>query len=351
MAEFLDLLIADAAPVMIVTNDFPPRRGGIQTYVRGLCDLLPPQRVVVYAPASEGGAEHDADLPFVVIRDVASVLLPTPALVRRVKATIAQYGVGQVVYGASVPLGLMARSVHKAGVKRQIALTHGHEVWWAALPGTRQLLRRVIQDVDVATYVSRYTHARISRALRQEDAAGMVHLRPRIGSEFHPAVDGTEVRAALHIPSHAPVAICVARLVRRKGQDRLIRIWPRVLEELPDARLLVVGDGPDRRRLQRMVARKALADRVLIVGQVPDASRYYAAADVFSMPVRNRLLGLEVEGLGISYLEAEACGLRVIAGRSGGAPEAYGISNPPFGEGSAFLRRDLPTWLAGLMAD
>lgn len=317
----LNEMVDDEGAVLFLTNDFPPQHGGIQTYVRQLCDDFPAHRVLVYAPSHPAAAEYDAGLPFSVVRDEKSLLLPTPRLRARVSRTIEEHGIEHVVYGASVPLGLLSPGLMRSGVRRQIALTHGHEVWWAALPGTRRALRHVADHVDVMTFVSDYTMQRITRALGGPPCA-MVKLTPRVNAAFHPGVDGKEVRELLGIPGEALVVVCVARLVRRKGQDRLIRIWPEVLKEYPQAHLLLVGDGPDRRRLSRMALRRGLARCVIFSGAVESTPSYYAAADVFAMPVRDRFFGLEVEGYGISYLEAAAVGLTIVPGRHGGAPEA-----------------------------
>lgn len=322
MGVLQELLPPDGSRLLVLTNDFPPKRGGIQTFVQQLCEELPSKRVVVYAPAFPEAVEHDNSLPFEVVRDPTGLLLPTPALLGRLRRVIAARRVGQVLYGSSVPLGLFAPSLRRAGIARQVALTHGHEVWWAALPGSRQLLRRVARHVDALTYVSEYTGARIGRSLPERDRKKLVRLSPRADSAFNREVDGSSVRRELGIPATAPVAVCVARLVRRKGQDRLIRIWPAVLQRVPDAYLLIVGSGPDYKRLRKMVDRRGLQDRVLMTGEVAHTATYYAAGDVFALPVRSRYFGLEVEGYGISTLEAVACGLRVVVGDSGGALEA-----------------------------
>jgi phosphatidylinositol alpha-1,6-mannosyltransferase len=140
---------------------------------------------------------------------------------------------------------------------------------------------------------------------------------------FRPGIDGTDVRRQYRLGS-APVIICVSRLVRRKGQDALISVLPEVRRLVPGTRLLVVGRGPDQSRLRRLAARFGVADAVIFAGGVPlaDLPAYYSAGDVFAMPCRTRRAGMDVEGLGIVYLEASACGLPVIAGDSGGAPEA-----------------------------
>jgi phosphatidylinositol alpha-1,6-mannosyltransferase len=310
--------------VLFVTNDFPTRRGGIETFVYELCNHMDPSEVVVYTASMEGDAEFDATLPFPVYRDPSSMLLPTPAVGRRVVEVMKRHDCDRVVFGASAPLGLLGRRLRRAGAQRLVALTHGHEVWWARVPGTRQLLRRIGDSVDVMTYVSEWCRERIAPALSPAAAARMQRLSPGVDTDrFYPGCGGEEMRKRLDIPLDAPVVVCVARMVKRKGQDTLVRAWPAVLRELPDARLLLVGDGPNRARIERMVRRRGLQDSVIMTGRVPaeDIPKCMDAGDVFAMPCRSRLFGLEAEAFGIVYLEAAACGLPVLAGRSGGVPE------------------------------
>jgi phosphatidylinositol alpha-1,6-mannosyltransferase len=314
---------------LVVTNDFPPRRGGIETFVRQLCDELPPDEVVVHTASMPGDHAHDDGLAFPVVRDPARVLLPTPAVGERVTATLQRYGCDWVVFGASAPLGLLAPRLRRAGAQRIAALTHGHEVWWARVPGTRSLLRRIGDSVDVMTYVSEYCRDRIAPALSPEAAARMRPLVPTVDRErFRPGCGGAEVRHRLGIDIDTPVVVCVARMVRRKGQDTLVRLWPEVQQSFPGAVLLLVGDGPGRRRIERMVARRGLEACVRMTGAVPweEVPAYLDAGDVFAMPCRDRLFGLEVEAFGIVFLEAAACGLPVVAGRSGGAAEAVALA-------------------------
>jgi len=307
----------------MVTNDFPPRRGGIETFVRQLCDDLPPEQVVVHTASMPGSSDIDAELPYPVVRDPARLLLPTPAVGRRVEATLREFGCDRVVFGASAPLGLLGRRLRRAGATDLIALTHGHEVWWAGLPGFRRLLRRIGDSVDVMTYVSDYCRERIAPALSPAAVGRMRRLSPRVDpNRFHPGCGGAMIRQELGIPVTDPVVVCVARMVRRKGQDTLVRVWPEVLRSFPGAVLLLVGDGPDRGRIERMVHRRGVEGSVRFCGSVPweEVPAYLDAGDVFAMPCRTRLLGLEVEAFGIVYLEAQACGLRVVRGRTGGAP-------------------------------
>ena len=156
---------------LVVTNDFPTRHGGIETFVLSLCERLPPDEVVVYTASMPGDREYDAKLPFPVYRDPAGMLLPTPAVGRRVVEVMRRHGCDRVVFGASAPLGLLAPRLRRAGAKRLVALTHGHEVWWARVPGTRRLLRRIGDSVDVMTYVSEWCRARIAPALSADAAS------------------------------------------------------------------------------------------------------------------------------------------------------------------------------------
>jgi phosphatidylinositol alpha-1,6-mannosyltransferase len=212
-----------------------------------------------------------------------------------------------------------------------VALTHGHEVWWARLPVTRQVLRRVGDQVDVLTYVSEWCRDRIAPALSGPARSRMRRLSPGVDpARFFPGCGGDEVRRRLDLPPDAPVVVCTARLVRRKGQDTLIRAWPAVLRAHADARLLLVGDGPDRRRLERLVDRTGVRGSVLLTGGVPweEVPAYTDAGDVFAMPCRTRRFGLEPEAWGIVFLEAQACGLPVLVGESGGAPETLSGGGP-----------------------
>jgi phosphatidyl-myo-inositol dimannoside synthase len=317
--------------VLIVTNDYPPRRGGIQSFVHALACRLPADSVVVYAPAWEGAAEFDARQPFPVVRHPGSLMLPVRSVRDRAAALLAEHGCDTVLFGAAAPLGLLAPSLRRAGARRIVALTHGHEAGWAALPGARLLFRRIGSQVDVLTYLAEYFRIRLAAGLTPAAAARMARLAPGVDpAEFRPGAGGSEVRKRLGIDPDRQVVVCVSRMVARKGQDTLIRAWPRVLSGYDTARtgmpplLMLVGDGPYRPRLERLAAQTGVADSVLFTGPAPadELPAYYDAGDVFAMPCRTRRAGLDVEGLGIVYLEASATGLPVVGGDSGGAPDA-----------------------------
>jgi len=308
----------------VVTNDFPPRRGGIESFVLSLCRGMAPGSVVVYTATMEGSAEVDAALDFPVVRDKRSILLPTKRLGRDVEDAMRAHSCDEVLFGAAMPLGLLAPRLRRAGARRIVAMTHGHEVWWAKLPVARGLLRRVGESVDVLTYVSEYCRRVISTALTAPAAARMQRLSPVVDtSRFHPGVDGSALRSSLGLKPGQPVVLAASRLVKRKGHDTLVKAWPAVLRSCPDAVLLIVGDGPQRRTLARMISRRKLDRSVWLLpgvawGAMP---QWYAASDVFALPCRTRRLGLEPEAYGIVFLEASAIGLPIIVGDSGGAPE------------------------------
>ncbi|MGV9626829.1 glycosyltransferase family 4 protein [Streptomyces sp. NPDC003487] len=316
---------------LIVTNDFPPRPGGIQAFLHNMALRLDPARIVVYASTwkrgregAEATAAFDAEQPFTVVRDTTTMLLPTPGATRRAVGLLREHGCTAVWFGAAAPLGLMAPALRRAGAERLVATTHGHEAGWAQLPAARQLLRRIGEGTDTITYLGEYTRSRIAGALTPQAAARMAHLPPGVDEKtFHPASGGDQVRARLGLTDR-PVVVCVSRLVPRKGQDTLIEAMPRILSAEPDAVLLIVGGGPYEKDLRRLAAEKGVTDSVRFTGAVPwsDLPAHFGAGDVFAMPCRTRRGGLDVEGLGIVYLEASATGLPVVAGDSGGAPDA-----------------------------
>jgi phosphatidyl-myo-inositol dimannoside synthase len=310
---------------LIVTNDFPPRVGGIQSFVHSVAVRQPEGSVVVYASDHPAAAAFDADQPFPVIRHPTGLLLPTPSARRRIVAALVKHRCTAVWFGAAAPLGLLAPHLRRAGAERIVATTHGHEIGWVMLPVGRQAMRRIGSRCDVVTYLGEYTRGRLARALGA--ATTLRRLAPGVDTQhFHPGVEGNAVRARHGLDGRA-VIVCVSRLVPRKGQDVLIRALPRIRQQAPDAALLLVG-RPNRARflrcLELLAAREGVADHVIFTGGVPrdQLPEYYAAGDLFAMPCRTRRLGLDVEGLGIVYLEASAVARPVIAGESGGAPEA-----------------------------
>ncbi|MFV0459496.1 MAG: glycosyltransferase family 4 protein [Actinomycetales bacterium] len=309
---------------LIVTNDFPPRTGGIESFVVAIARLLPAGEVVVHTARQKGDAAFDAGLGFPVVRDPSPLMVPTPAITRRVQQTARAHGCDRVWFGAAAPLGLMADRLREAGIRRTVATTHGHEIWWASVPATRPLMRAIGERNDVLTYLGEYCRTHIGRALTPQARATMHQFTPGVDAEvFSPQVDGAAVRAR-HGLGDAPVIVCVSRMVARKGQDMLVRAMPQVLRVHPQVRLLLVGDGPHRRAVERAARSLAVSDAVVFAGRRPwqETPQYYAAGTIFAMPTRTRLGGLEPEALGICYLEAAATGLPVIAGDSGGAPDA-----------------------------
>jgi phosphatidylinositol alpha-1,6-mannosyltransferase len=307
---------------LVVTNDFPPRAGGIQSFVHALVERL--DDVVVYAPGWAGATEFDAAQNFVVHRHPTSLMLPTRTVARRAAALVRHHSCEAVWFGAAAPLGLLAPTLRHAGARRIVATTHGHEAGWAQLPVARQVLRRIGDRVDVMTYLGDYTRGRLERALSPSAIEHLERLAPGVDSAFFKPGAGGDVVRREHGLADRRVIVCVSRLVPRKGQDVLLRALPAILTAVPDAALLIVGDGPDRKRLEAITDRERVRAAVRFTGAVPwaDLPAHYDAGEVFAMPCRTRRGGLDVEGLGIVYLEASATGLPVVAGRSGGAPDA-----------------------------
>lgn len=307
---------------LLVTNDFPPTLGGIQSYLRDFVGTLDPAEIIVLASTqdAEAARQHDAQLPYRVIRWPRRVMLPTPATAREMARLIGEHDIDTVWFGAAAPLALMAAAARRAGARRIIATTHGHEVGWSMLPGARQVLRRIGDTVDTVTYISDYTLARFRRVIGTHPE--FVHLPSGVDTGvFTPADDrrraATRERFGL---GEGPVIICVSRLVPRKGQDQLIRVLPHLRATHPDLNLVLVGGGGHEKQLRALAGE----DRgVIFAGRLPfrDMVDLLAASDIFAMPVRTRGKGLDVEGLGIVYLEAQSCALPVLAGDSGGAPE------------------------------
>jgi phosphatidylinositol alpha-1,6-mannosyltransferase len=311
--------------VLLVTNDFPPRRGGIQSYLEELVGHVVADgthTLSVYAPKWKGSDDYDAAARYEVTRHPGTLMLPVPSVANRMKRLINRHNIDTVWFGAAAPLALMASLARDAGAGRVVASTHGHEVGWSMLPLARTALRRMGTDTDVVTYISQYTRGRFASAFGAD--AALEHLPPGVDTDrFAPdEVARAELRARYRL-GERPVVVCLSRLVPRKGQDMLIRAMPAIRQRVPGAALVIVGGGPYLTSLRRLAHSFGVAEHVVFTEAVPgdELPAHHAMADVFAMPCRTRGAGLDVEGLGIVYLEASATGVAVVAGRSGGAPE------------------------------
>jgi phosphatidyl-myo-inositol dimannoside synthase len=319
--------------VLLVTNDFPPRRGGIQSYLSELVGRLAAggaHSVLVYAPQWKGADAFDTGVAsaeaavagYRVVRHPGTLMLPEPTVDRRMRRLIADHGIDTVWFGAAAPLALLAQRARQAGATRVLASTHGHEVGWSMLPVARSVLRRIGDGADVVTYVSRYTRSRFASAFGPD--ARLEYLPPGVDAErFRPdPAARAELRVRYRLGDR-PTVVCLSRLVPRKGQDVLIKALPSIRRRVDGVALVIVGGGPYLEGLRKLAAECGVADDVTFTEGVPDGElpAHHALADVFAMPCRTRGAGMDVEGLGIVFLEASATGVPVIAGLSGGAPE------------------------------
>ena len=311
--------------VLVVTNDFPPHIGGIESFVAQACGFLD-DNVAVLTSTAPGSAAWDAAAGYPIER-LPGPLLPTSAVGRAAVDLLRRSGADRVLFGAAAPLALLAPVLRAAGAERIVALTHGHETWWATLPGSRALLRRIGDQVDVLTTISDYVSVRVAAALSPAGRAKLVRLPPPVDlAVFAPAAAAVGERETTRQRDQVRRVISVGRMVQRKGFDTLLRAWsllPSMLGERSGSyELVLVGDGPQRRRLARLATRTGqrnirFAGALNRVGVRAELQR----SDVFAFPVRTRLGGLDPEGLGLAPLEAAACELPVVVGGAGGAPE------------------------------
>lgn len=314
--------------ILLVTNDFGPRTGGIETFLIGLLERIIGHEVTVFTSQQGDTSAYDQQwfdkFGVRVTRDQSKILLPSWRISRVAREIVKSNNIDIVIFGAAAPLALMSPALRKLGVKKVIALTHGHEVWWAKIFPFNLALKRIARSVDHLTYLGEFTRKAISTTLADESVTEMVRIAPGIDTaHFMPQPDAIQKREELGMQDKK-VIICVGRLVHRKGQDKLIEAMPEILRKIPNAHLLIVGQGPYKNHLEKLVNKLSLKENVTFAGKImyDKLPSYLSAADLFAMPSRSRFFGLEVEGLGIVYLEASACGIPVIAGSSGGAPDA-----------------------------
>ncbi|MGH9121861.1 MAG: glycosyltransferase family 4 protein [Acidimicrobiales bacterium] len=307
---------------LLVTNDFPPQVGGIESYLWELWKRLPEQSTTVLTHAYPGAKNFDADAPFRIVRTRTPVLLPEPVLARRIKRLVSETGSDFVVFDPALPLGALGPQL---GIPYAVVL-HGAEVAVPGrLPGLRSLLGRVLRNASLIIAAGSYPAAEGRRAARLGDTPPVVEIPPGVDvKRFVPlmALERASQRARLGLPAGAPLVVSVSRLVPRKGMDTLIAASTLLSPRYPDLHVVIAGSGHDRARLERQVEHTGAP--VKLLGRVADADlpAVYACADLFVLCCRNRWAGLEQEGFGLVFLEAAAAGVPSVAGRSGGAADA-----------------------------
>jgi len=311
----------DAPKTLLVTNDYPPRVGGIQRTLHALMRELPPEKAAVFAPSWEGAEAFDSVEPYEVIRGPRTFAWPTPHVRRRVEDVIRDTGAEVVLFGATYPLAMLGPGLAKRGTP-YLAAAHGFEYWLSIAPGAHGLMRHATSRASRVAVMCSAFIARVVRTAVSDRVPVSVMYPGADIDRFRPDLR-TEQIGERHGVANRPLVVCVSRLVARKGQDVLIRAMPAIRRRVPDAALLIVGGGPYRETLEEMAAGVPRGS-VVFVGQVSeeDLPLYYRAGDVFAMPCRNRLGGLEVEGWGNVFIEAAACGRPVVVGDSGGARES-----------------------------
>lgn len=301
-----------------MTNDFPPRLGGINDFVDQIMRRFPAGDATIFSSTYPGAAKFDATYPHEVIRLDTTMMLPTPNVRRRLHAELRARKPDAVMFGAIWPLGHMGPGIRRTLGIPYAGFSHGLELTAALIPG---LLGPIGRQALFVTACSTWTRQKLQRAL------GRVSDTPVVGSGvdvhfFSPDVSDRDVRRR-HALGDAPVICCVSRLVARKGQDMLIRALPRVARAVPDVRLLIAGVGPHERALRRLAQATGVNNRVVFAGAVPYAElpAYFRAGDVFAMPCRARWFGFDVEALGAVFLQGSAVSRPIIVGNTGGAPE------------------------------
>lgn len=305
---------------LLVTNDFPPKLGGIQSYLWELWRRLPPDEFVVLTTPYDGDRAFDAQQEFRVERTSQRVLLPTRALVRQIDALAREVGATSVVLDPVLPLGLVGPRLELP----YLLVLHGAEVTLPGrIPGLGALLGAVLRGASSIIVAGGYPESEAVRAAGR--ALPVTQVPPGVDTTWFHSLDAsarTAARRRLGLPVEGRLVLSVSRLVPRKGMDVLIRAASRLGGSRPDLQVAIAGEGRDRRRLERLIERTGAPVRLLGRVGFEDLPDLYACADVFTMLCRNRWLGLEQEGFGIVFLEAAAAGVPSVAGLSGGAHEA-----------------------------
>jgi phosphatidylinositol alpha-1,6-mannosyltransferase len=314
--------------ILFLTDKFAPERGGSQIIFANAYHHLPEHEVVVLTRDFPGAAEFDASyrhrvvrLPFPTVPKLRSALFNFQLLAaaRRLCQT---ERFDQVHGGQALETGSAALAVARRQNLPLVLHTFAEDI--TSFEKHRLLgppMRRALRNAVALSTISRFTLERLKGQGVSEERISLLY--PGLAPD-----DWVEHSGAAAIRSQfglngKKVILTVSRLISRKGQDTVLRALPRVLERVPQVVYLIAGDGPERPRLEKLTADLGIQAHVRFAGSIAnkDALHFYHACDVFAMPNREMPNG-DIEGFGLVFLEANACGKPVIGGRSGGATDA-----------------------------
>ncbi len=309
---------------LFVTNDYPPKTGGIQVVEDELYSRLDPSKLHVLAAAHADAPAFDARRPETIERIRQKTMLPTPGLARRLERLIDRFEPDVVAFGSALPLSLLGSVCIDRSVP-YVTMTHGAEISMpASLPISKSLIRRALGGASGIVALGPWVAEWSQRAVAPDPAPPIIDIYPGVDTEFFCPGDRARARVALGLNPDRPTITSMSRLVPRKGMHLLIEASKIVRAFVPDVQVAIGGTGRERHRLDKLIADAGLGGTVKMLGRIPDENLadIYRAADVSTMLCHPRWRGLEQEGFGIVFIEASACGIPVVAGRSGGATDA-----------------------------
>lgn len=312
------------ADALLVTSSFLPGRGGIEQYLAELCAQVAP-RLAVLAPGERDGSPLPQDLGYPAQPGPGSMLWPGRKVRNAIVRSAAEFSVDRIVFGTPWPLALVGPALRAEGLRYSVIVHASELLVPAAVPVVAAKLSRALEAAELLLPVSDFTAGKIKDVLTRHGkrVPPLELLRARVDIDrFTPGVDVGPMRSRLGIEPDERVVLVFGRLVKRKGVHRLIQVLDEISARTGKIVLVIGGTGPEEKRLRSLAER--CKTRVIFAGRVPDtdAPALYALADVFVLPVVDRYRGLETEGLGIVLLEASACGVPSLTGRSGGTVEA-----------------------------
>ena len=305
---------------LLVTNDFPPKVGGIQNLLWEWWRRLPPDSFAVLTSPHAGAESFDATQAFEIRRVREPWLLPHPVMVGRINKMAREIGADFVVLDPAVPLGIVGRRLELP----YMVVLHGAEVTVPGrLPLSRLVLSRVLKNASHIIAAGEYPAAEARRA--GGSSLPITVIPPGVDTQrFRPLSNAERIsaRREFGVSDDAELIVGVSRLVPRKGFDTLIEVAAALRTSRPRLQVLIGGGGRDADRLQKLIDK--LGAPVRMLGRVTDEQLplLYGCADVSAMLCRSRWGGLEQEGFGIVFSEAASCGVPQIAGKSGGAADA-----------------------------
>lgn len=319
---------------LLLTQFFPPEKGGIQNYLYNICKNLPSDKTFVFSstPHKKEILEFDQSQPFKIYRNNSQEIyqklhLTSLSIYKETSKIVKENNIEKIFLGHFyIPYVITALILKKFKNIPYTIFTHGLEILETKnSPKSSYILKLCLKNAQNIIVTTDYLKNKIINKYYNLDLnKKIIKVPPGVNSGFfQPNLNTSSLKNKLDLKNKKIIFTC-GRLVKRKNHQLVIKALPEILKKIPNAIYLIAGIGPEEKQLKKQVEELNLENQVKFLGEIKnkDLPLYYNLADIFCMPsLYNEETG-DIEGFGMVFIEAQACGTPTIGSNTGGIPDA-----------------------------